>query len=46
MEFDILGKGFGKLSLVGTVLALGIGVGAIGPMVSPITLSLPCKRPS
>jgi hypothetical protein len=38
MEFDILGKGFGKLSLVGTVVALGVGVGAVGPLVSSILL--------
>ncbi|PFH62839.1 hypothetical protein XA68_11620 [Ophiocordyceps unilateralis] len=31
--FDVLGKGFGKLSLVGTVLALLGGVLALGPMV-------------
>ena len=33
-EFDILGRGFGKLQLVGTVLALGIGTGILSPMVS------------
>lgn len=31
--FDILGKGFSKVSLVGTVLALSVGVAALGPMV-------------
>ncbi|ORY60507.1 uncharacterized protein BCR38DRAFT_373913 [Pseudomassariella vexata] len=31
--FDILGKGFNKVSLVGTVIALSIGVLALGPMV-------------
>jgi hypothetical protein len=34
--FDILGKGFDKLSLIGTVLALGAGVLALGPMVSAL----------
>ena len=33
-EFDILGRGFGKLQLVGTVLALGAGTGILSPMVS------------
>ena len=33
-EFDILGRGFGKLQLVGTVLALGVGTGILSPMVS------------
>lgn len=32
--FDILGKGFNKLSLVATVVGLGLGVLALGPMVS------------
>lgn len=31
--FDILGKGFNKLSLVATVLALGVGVAILAPMV-------------
>jgi len=31
--FDILGKGFNKLSLVVTVAALGVGVGVLAPMV-------------
>jgi hypothetical protein len=34
--FDILGKGFNKLSLVATVLALGVGVAVLAPMVSPL----------
>ena len=34
MAFDILGKGFNKLSLVGTVLALWVGVFILAPMVS------------
>ena len=33
--FDILGKGFNKLSLVATVAALGVGVVVLAPMVSP-----------
>merc|ERR1711881_574605 len=33
MAFDILGKGFNKLSLVGTVLALWVGVFVLAPMV-------------
>jgi hypothetical protein len=32
--FDILGKGFNKVTLLGTVLALLVGVLALGPMVS------------
>lgn len=32
--FDILGKGFSKLQLVGTVIALAIGTGVVAPMVS------------
>ena len=32
--FDILGKGFNKLSLVLTVVALGAGVAVLAPMVS------------
>ena len=34
MAFDILGKGFNKLSLVATVVALGAGVAVLAPMVS------------
>ncbi len=32
--FDLLGKGFSKLQLVGTVVALAIGTGVLAPMVS------------
>ena len=32
--FDILGKGFNKVSLVATVLALWVGVVVVAPMVS------------
>ena len=32
--FDILGRGFSKLQLVGTVVALAVGTGLLGPMVS------------
>jgi hypothetical protein len=35
--FDILGKGFNKLSLLSTVVGLGAGVLALGPMVSSPT---------
>ncbi|RPA94002.1 DUF1620-domain-containing protein [Choiromyces venosus 120613-1] len=33
MPFDVLGKGFSKIQLVGTILALGVGVGFVAPMV-------------
>jgi hypothetical protein len=33
MAFDILGKGFNKVQLVLTVVALGIGAGVVAPMV-------------
>ncbi|KAK7914624.1 ER membrane protein complex subunit 1 [Apiospora marii] len=33
LPFDILGKGFNKVTLIGTVLALTAGVMALGPMV-------------
>ncbi|XXH03130.1 hypothetical protein Hte_009523 [Hypoxylon texense] len=33
LAFDILGKGFNKLALVGTVVALVAGVGVLRPMV-------------
>lgn len=36
--FDILGKGFNKVTLVGTVLALFVGVSFLAPMVSHPTL--------
>ena len=32
--FDILGKGFGKVQLVGTVLAFWVGTAILGPLVS------------
>ncbi|KAH8202755.1 hypothetical protein TruAng_003131 [Truncatella angustata] len=32
MAFDVLGKGFNKVTLIGTVLALTAGVLALGPM--------------
>ncbi|MCJ1261738.1 DUF1620 super [Lobaria immixta] len=31
--FDLLGKGFSKLQLVGTVVALAVGTGVLAPMV-------------
>jgi hypothetical protein len=34
--FDILGKGFNKVSLIGTVLALLAGVVVLAPVVSPV----------
>jgi len=37
--FDILGKGFGKVSMIGTVMALMAGVAVLGPMVSLDLLS-------
>jgi len=33
MPFDVLGKGFSKIQLLGTILALGVGVGFVAPMV-------------
>jgi hypothetical protein len=41
LTYDILGKGFNKISLIGTVLALTAGVALLGPMVSPDTLCDP-----
>ena len=35
--FDILGKGFNKLQLIGTVVALAIGTGVLAPMVSSLS---------
>jgi len=39
--FDILGKGFGKVQLIGTVLALAAGVTLLAPMVSIFTAQRP-----
>src|SRR3569833_4276501 len=36
---DILGKGFAKVSMIGTVMALMAGVAVLGPMVSLDLLS-------
>lgn len=33
MAFDVLAKGFNKIQLVGTIIALGVGVGFVAPMV-------------
>lgn len=33
MAFDVLAKGFSKVQLVGTIVALGVGVGFVAPMV-------------
>lgn len=38
--FDILGKGFNRISLVSTVLALGVGVGVLAPLVSSLPHAL------
>lgn len=35
--FDMLGKGFGRLQLVGTVVGLAVGVWFVAPMVSGFT---------
>ena len=37
--FDLLGKGFNKLQLLGTVAALAVGTGLLAPMVSNVHLS-------
>lgn len=42
MPFDVLGKGFSKVQLVGTILALGVAVGFVAPMVC-FSPSLPCS---
>lgn len=45
MLFDILGKGFNKVALVGTVVALFVGVLMLAPVVSPSSSSfLPLSR--
>ncbi|KAL8323776.1 hypothetical protein RB597_008901 [Gaeumannomyces tritici] len=44
--FDILGKGFSKVSLVGTVLALSAGVAALGPMVRRKQITLRWSAPA
>ncbi|KAI0475821.1 hypothetical protein GGR56DRAFT_639750 [Xylariaceae sp. FL0804] len=43
MAFDMLGRGFNKLALVGTVLALTAGVGVLGPMVRKKQIDLRWK---
>lgn len=35
--FDILGKGFNKVQLLATILALGVGVGFLAPMVCDLS---------
>ena len=37
--FDLLGKGFSKLQLLGTVVALAIGTGVVSPIVSFLQFS-------
>jgi hypothetical protein len=39
MAFDVLGKGFNKVTLLGTVLALTAGVLTLGPIVSGTSLA-------
>ncbi|TPX07741.1 uncharacterized protein E0L32_010533 [Thyridium curvatum] len=43
--FDILGKGFNKVALIGTVLALGVGVMFLGPVVRRKQINLRWKAP-
>jgi hypothetical protein len=43
--FDILGKGFSKLQLLATVLALGVGVAVLAPMVSGRCFHFPLSSP-
>ena len=42
--FDMLGKGFGRLQLILTVVALGIGTGVLAPMVCPHAAGYPQQR--
>ncbi len=44
--FDVLGNGFNKLALVGTVGALGLGVLALGPLVCFFLSFFPSLPPS
>ncbi|KAL8386968.1 hypothetical protein RB595_010258 [Gaeumannomyces hyphopodioides] len=44
--FDILGRGFSKVSLVGTVLALSAGVAALGPVVRRKQINLRWSAPA
>lgn len=44
--FDILGKGFNKISLIGTVLALSAGVAALGPMVRKKQMNMRWSAPA
>lgn len=37
--FDLLGKGFSKLQLVGTVVALALGTGVLAPMVGYLAVN-------
>lgn len=38
LEFDVLGKGFNRLQLIGTVIALAVGVAIVRPMVDRKTV--------
>ncbi|KAI0389427.1 DUF1620-domain-containing protein [Xylariaceae sp. FL0594] len=44
--FDLLGKGFNKVTLLGTVLALTLGVLAMGPMVRRKQIDMRWQAPS
>jgi len=43
--FDILGKGFNKVTLIGTVLAITAGVLVLGPMVTKKRIDMLWKAP-
>ncbi|KAI3321418.1 DUF1620-domain-containing protein [Xylariaceae sp. AK1471] len=43
--FDLLGKGFNKIMLLGTVLALFVGVVALGPMVRKKQINMRWQAP-
>ncbi|KAK3934414.1 DUF1620-domain-containing protein [Diplogelasinospora grovesii] len=45
MLFDILGKGFNKVALIGTVLAIMAGVVALSPMVRKKQIDMRWKAP-
>ncbi|EPE07525.1 hypothetical protein F503_00247 [Ophiostoma piceae UAMH 11346] len=45
LAFDLLDKGFGKLQMLGTVVALAIGVFVLRPMVTKKQINLRWKAP-
>ncbi|KAI0600638.1 hypothetical protein F4775DRAFT_590195 [Biscogniauxia sp. FL1348] len=45
LAFDVLGKGFNKLALLGTVLALFVGVVGLGPVVRRKQINLRWQAP-